>query len=549
MMDFLIYDVKVAVLIAVFYMFYRLMLAHETFHRVNRLVLLTTAVASFVLPLCVFTMHKTVMVDYDYSQLGELAMNESVVSVVPTDNQPSVILTTVLPVLFIIGMLATLVHTLISLIRIQLLIHRSEKHPQEDGTVICVTGNTALSPFSWMHYIVMNRSDYEAHDAAILAHERGHIRLRHSWDLLFVDLLTALQWFNPAMWMLRSDLRAIHEYEADGEVLSLGINARQYQYLLISKAAGIGGYSLANGISHSTLKNRINMMLHKKSNRTSLLKLFALVPIVGITLALNARTVNDYVYDGPQKQNPVKKGKKNTTIKVGTQEIKVTEASKDDKATTVTMNVVEDEQNATDDKVFDVVENMPEFNGGMGALMQYLSDNIRYPEEKDIQGRVIVRFVVGKDGSISNAQVVKSVHPSFDAEALRIINNMPKWIPGTQNGKPVNVKYVVPINFKSSNANSATIEEPNAVGSFVTNEGNGNLKELQLRENDKKASKIVVAKGISLFGVDGQDIDIYVDGKLVEQDKIGTINSENIERIEINKGDTRKSIHVFTKKQ
>jgi TonB family protein len=431
-----------------------------------------------------------------------------------------------------------------------LLIHRSEKHPQEDGTVICVTGNTALSPFSWMHYIVMNRSDYEAHDAAILAHERGHIRLRHSWDLLFVDLLTALQWFNPAMWMLRADLRAIHEYEADGEVLSLGINARQYQYLLISKAAGIGGYSLANGISHSTLKNRINMMLHKKSNRTSLLKLFALVPIVGITLALNARTVNDYVYDGPQKQNPVKKGKKNTTIKVGTQEIKVTEASKDDKAPTVTMNVVEDEQNATDDKVFDVVENMPEFNGGAGALMQYLSDNIRYPEEKDIQGRVIVRFVVGKDGSISNAQVVKSVHPSFDAEALRIINNMPKWIPGTQNGKPVNVKYVVPINFKSSNANSATIEEPNAVGSFVTNEGNGNLKELQLRENDKKASKIVVAKGISLFGVDGQDIDIYVDGKLVEQDKIGTINSENIERIEI-KGtkDTRKSIHVYMKKQ
>ena len=549
MMDFLIYDVKVAVLIAVFYMFYRLMLAHETFHRVNRLVLLTTAVASFVLPLCVFTMHKTVMVDYDYSQLGELAMNESVVSVMPTDNQPSVILTTVLPVLFIIGMLATLVHTLISLIRIQLLIHRSEKHPQEDGTVICVTGNTALSPFSWMHYIVMNRSDYEAHDAAILAHERGHIRLRHSWDLLFVDLLTALQWFNPAMWMLRSDLRAIHEYEADGEVLSLGINARQYQYLLISKAAGIGGYSLANGISHSTLKNRINMMLHKKSNRTSLLKLFALVPIVGITLALNARTVNDYVYDGPQKQNPVKKGKKNTTIKVGTQEIKVTEASKDDKAAAVTMNVVEDEQNATDDKVFDVVENMPEFNGGMGALMQYLSDNIRYPEEKDIQGRVIVRFVVGKDGSISNAQVVKSVHPSFDAEALRIINNMPKWIPGTQNGKPVNVKYVVPINFKSSNANSATKEEPNAVGSFVTNEGNGNLKELQLRENDKKASKIVVAKGISLFGVDGQDIDIYVDGKLVEQDKIGTISSDDIERIEINKGDTRKSIHVYMKKQ
>ena len=550
MMDFLIYDVKVAVLIVVFYMFYRLMLAHETFHRVNRLVLLTTALASFLLPLCVFTMHKTVMVDYDYSQFGELTMNEPVVSAMPTDNQPSVILTTVLPVLFIIGMLATLVHTLISLIRIQLLIHRSEKHPQEDGTVICVTGNTTLSPFSWMHYIVMNCSDYEAHDAAILAHERGHIRLGHSWDLLFVDLLTALQWFNPAMWMLRSDLRAIHEYEADSEVLSLGINARQYQYLLISKAAGIGGYSLANGISHSTLKNRINMMLHKKSNRTSLLKLFALVPIVGITLALNARTVNDYVYDGPQKQNPVKKGKKNTTIKVGTQDIKVTEDQRDDKTPTFTMNVVEDEQNATDDKVYDVVENMPQFNGGMGALMQYLSHNIRYPEESDVQGRVIVSFVIGKDGSISNAQVVKSLHPSFDAEALRIINNMPKWIPGTQNGKPVNVKYAVPISFRKATGSFETKEEPQAVGTFVTIEGDGNVK--VARENDKKAVEVIVAKGIGLFDfVDDKDIDIYVDGKLIDlNDKRNTVSPDNIERIEVKgtKG-TRKSIHVYMKKK
>ncbi len=490
------------------------------------------------------------MIDYDISQLGELTMNESVVSAMPTDNQPSVILTTVLPVLFIIGMLATLVHTLISLIRIQLLIHRSEKHPQEDGTVICVTGNTTLSPFSWMHYIVMNCSDYEAHDAAILAHERGHIRLGHSWDLLFVDLLTALQWFNPAMWMLRSDLRAIHEYEADSEVLSLGINARQYQYLLISKAAGIGGYSLANGISHSTLKNRINMMLHKKSNRTSLLKLFALVPIVGITLALNARTVNDYVYDGPQKQNPVKKGKKNTTIKVGTQEIKVTEDQKDDKTATVTMNVVEEEENATDDKVFDVVENMPQFNGGMGALMQYLSHNIHYPEESDVQGRVIVSFVIGKDGSISNAQVVKSLHPSFDAEALRIINNMPKWIPGTQNGKPVNVKYAVPISFRKSTGSFETKEEPQAVGTFVTIEGDGNVK--VARENDKKAVEVIVAKGIGLFDfVDDKDIDIYVDGKLIDlNDKRNTVSPDNIERIEVKgtKG-TRKSIHVYMKKK
>ena len=147
-----------------------------------------------------------------------------------------------------------------------------------------------------MHYIVMNRSDYEQQDAAILAHERAHIRLRHSWDVLLADLLTALQWFNPAMWMLRADLRAIHEYEADRAVLSQGIDAHQYQYLLITKAAGIGGYSIANGISHSTLKNRINMMLHKPSNPKNSLKLLALLPIAGMVLATNARTVTDVTY-------------------------------------------------------------------------------------------------------------------------------------------------------------------------------------------------------------------------------------------------------------
>ena len=260
MTDFLIYDTKAAVLIVVFYMFYRLLLSRETFHQVNRMVLLLTAVASFVLPLCEITMHKTVTLEVMPTvSVGSLQMG------IAKEPEPE-IWKVVLPIIFITGMVATLGHTLVTILKVMLLIRRSERHPQPDGTILCVTVNTEVSPFSWMHYIVMNRSDYEEHDAAILAHERGHIRLRHSFDVVLVDLLTALQWFNPAMWMLRQDLRAIHEYEADGEVLSQGINARQYQYLLISKAVSIGGYSIANVINHSTLKNRITMMLHKKSN-------------------------------------------------------------------------------------------------------------------------------------------------------------------------------------------------------------------------------------------------------------------------------------------
>ena len=465
MQDFLIYDAKVAVLIVVFYMFYRLMLSRETFHRVNRVVLLLTAVVSFVLPLCVITLHKTVTLKVTPTvSVGDLQME------IAEDTKPEV-WQVVLPLIFIIGVVVTLGHTLASMVKVMLLIRRSERHPQSDGTILCVTGNAEVPPFSWMRYIVMNRSDYEANDAAILAHERGHIRLRHSCDVVLVDLLTALQWFNPAMWMLRQDLRAIHEYEADGEVLSQGINARQYQYLLITKAASIGGYSIANGINHSTLKNRITMMLHTKSSSRSYWKLLALLPIVGVTLALNARTVTDYVYDEPQKQVPVKKGKKAGTINMGGQQVKVVEQPKAEN-TTKPVEVIQAKEVFTPveqmPEFFDVVEQMPEYPGGSMAMFEYLSKSIKYPkeaEEAQKEGRVIVTFIVNKDGSINDARVVKSVDPALDTEALRVINGMPNWTPGRQNGKVVNVKYTIPISFRLQ-----TKETPKAEGTLTSAE-------------------------------------------------------------------------------
>ena len=538
-MTFIAYDLKVAVLVAVFYMFYRLLLSRETFHRVNRLVLLTTAVASFVLPLCVITLHKTVVVNGRAGTIGLGSLTAMV-------EEPQVPLwQTVIVAVFFIGMAVTLGHTLLSVLRVWLLIKNSEQHPQTDGTVVCVVGSADISPFSWMHYIVLSRSDYEAGNASILAHERGHISQRHSLDLLLVDTLTALQWFNPAMWMLRQDLRAIHEYEADAAVLSQGINMRQYQYLLIQKAVSRCGYSVANGISHSTLKNRINMMLNKKSNRRSMLKLLALLPIVGTVLALQAETVNDYVYSEPQKKI-VKKGRKAGQIKVGANTIEVKTDSAVYTAENVRMDIgnedvadgqlividktdgknnpliIIDGQRATveqmdalDSKtidhvdvlkdkasiemygeagkngviiittkkkepllflgkakvdstsiesketvmesaseyedVFDVVEKMPEFPGGIEGMMKFLMENVRYPEaahKAGTEGRVLVQFIVETDGTVSNAKVVKRVSDDLDGEAVRVVGSMPKWKPGTQNDRPVRVKYTLPISFR-----------------------------------------------------------------------------------------------------
>ena len=548
MMEFLIYDLKVALLVVAFYMFYRLLLSHETFHRTNRLVLLATAIASFILPLCVITLHKTVVVSgHGLVSLEGLGMAE-----VADAAEPQMPLWQIVAiVVFFVGLAVTLGHTLIGILKVWRLVSHSERHQEPDGIVVCVTDRD-VSPFSFCRYIVLSRSDYEAHEASVLAHERGHIRQRHSLDVLLVDTLTALQWFNPAMWMLRQDLRAIHEYEADAAVLSQGINMRQYQYLLIQKAVAACGYSVANGITHSTLKNRIHMMLtNKKTNRASWLKLLAMLPIVGAALALNAETVNHYVYEDTQEQpqkKVVKKGKKDSQVKVNAKTIEVKtdkdvvtgenvtvelnadkqkstgkklvfldevlegpeplividgkvatveqlkaldqeeidnitvlknakeplevyakhfnadtsngilfintkEYVKNGKKEVVDVAVKKSEEEAEPEGAFDVVEQMPEFPGGAAGMMKFIAENVKYPEEaysKGIEGRVLVQFIIEKDGSVTNVKVIKKVNDAIDAEAVRVVKAMPKWKPGKQNGREVRVKYTIPVIFRLS---------------------------------------------------------------------------------------------------
>lgn len=208
------------------------------------------------------------------------------------------------------------------------------------------------------------------------------------------------------------------------------------------------------------------MMLHKKSHRRSLLKLAALIPIVGLALALNAKTVTHYVYDEPQKQQPIKKGNKARTINFGNQKIKVVEQ---DDIVTMEGEVEAPTQEVPSDNTFDVVEQMPEFPGGIQAMAEYLMNNTRYPKEafdKGIQGRVILTFVVEKDGSITEPNVVKSINPSLDAEAVRMVSTMPKWTPGRQKGQTVRVKYTIPVMFKlqGNDDDIMTVERPNLEG-------------------------------------------------------------------------------------
>ncbi len=214
MMEFLIYDAKVALALLVFYLFYRFLLKKETFHRFNRMVLVGTAVLSFLLPLCIITIHKPIEVAPVLPEPTIVATELPAQELVPLLEPAVAWWPTALTLLFWAGVAFVLARVTLSILSIVRIIRRGRLIREEDGCKIIVTERD-IDPFSWMKYIVLSGKDWEAPHASILAHEKAHIGLGHSLEVLLVDVLSALQWFNPAIWMLRADLQELHEYEAD----------------------------------------------------------------------------------------------------------------------------------------------------------------------------------------------------------------------------------------------------------------------------------------------------------------------------------------------
>lgn len=295
MTAFLLYIGKVAVLLAVFYLFYRLLLDRETFHRLNRAVLLLSVLAAFILPLCEITLYKTVVAEWLPSDQDTMPMELQPNA--PESGVYSIL--TWLFVCYIIGVAAKLIHTTVNIFRIHRLISHCEHHMQSDGTDIAVSPND-VPPFSWWNTIVFSRRDYDLHDSALLTHERAHINGYHSVDILLMEMVIALQWFNPAAWLIGRELRNVHEYEADASVLGSGIDTHHYLSLLMERANASHAFALANSISQKGLKSRFLMMARHRSKPLRLFKVLYVLPVVGITLALNARTIVEMQYVQPR---------------------------------------------------------------------------------------------------------------------------------------------------------------------------------------------------------------------------------------------------------
>jgi TonB family protein len=358
----------------------------------------------------------------------------------PIEQLPAVpLIITILTAIYLVGVVAVLGMTLVNSIKLSTIIRRG-KRLQINGYNVVITDNQSLAPFSFCRTIVIPQQDYATAGEMILTHEQAHVNLHHWIDLLFAQLICTLQWYNPAAWLMQEELKTVHEYQADSQVILSGCDIRQYQLLLIKKAVGARFPSLANSLNHSKLKKRITMMYNQKKSRRGAFRSLALLPAFAVAfwvaqLPAVASSISAIASAELFSSQPTDK---------------VSEFPSKSQAPQPTSSPAKADANQPE-KAANSADVMPEYPGGFTALMQYLIENIQYPKTSEMKvGQVVVKFVIDKDGSVKDPEVVKSLSPEYDAEAVRVISSLPNFTPGTSNGEPVAVTFNLPIQFSTA---------------------------------------------------------------------------------------------------
>ncbi len=423
----MLYLLQVNVGLILFYALYKLVCTRDTFFRSRRFILIVSLVLPFILPFIdvrewLESRDRMIMLThFDYSAvLPEIVVGSEAVE---TGNRVFV-LSEWIGYLYLAGVVVLLVRLAVQAFSLYRLIIRMPEKEIKGVRVKCL--NDPSGPFSFFRWIFMNPAAVKEDEISeILTHEMAHVKQHHSVDVLLAEMVSICCWMNPFAWLLKREVRLNLEFLADRKVMEAGFATKSYQYHLLGLAYN-HKYGLSNNFNFSHLKQRIIMMNKKKSNAAGHIKyaLFVL-PAFALLVAGNISC---------------------------SQDASQTEDAKEEVVAPVSPEAKEAPADSTaKEEVFMVAEQMPEFPGGMKEMLKFLQENVKYPEnamKNNVQGRVIVQFVVEKDGTPTEFKVLRSVDPDLDAEALRVMKAMPKWKPGMQRGEVVRVKYTVPVSFK-----------------------------------------------------------------------------------------------------
>ncbi|MBR5082337.1 MAG: M56 family metallopeptidase [Bacteroidales bacterium] len=515
----------IAAAIAVLWLVYRLLFRNSNRLQFNRCFLLTSLLLSLAMPLLGLLSGLEVpqMATLKQNLFNGMMLNEVIVTPDGQPVLPDVTVTAstqshfsvwqVVAGIYLVGVGVMTLLFLIKLGRLVALIIRSQKRKMEGCTAV-FTGREQGS-FSFFRYAFFPNENV---DPDILRHEISHIEHRHSWDILFAELMMILQWFNPFIYMYKKELQSLHEYQADRDVVATGVDKKNYMMLILQQCTAVDFSGMSNNFSLILTKKRIKMITKNEKAKGLWWRLLATLPVLAVLLIANTKVAAQEqksekidinvemgwfeVYDdfgNPMNlTDTVIYNEDGSYVKFETTEApdpisgemrsKITATccnadgtpnqdiqfhiSAMEKHGDTTMYQVDPFSFSVDkfklkilttedtptqvlekdnDNVFQMVEQMPEFPGGVEAMMHYVANNVKYPQEardKNISGRVFVSFVIEKDGSVNEAKVMRGIGGGCDEEAVRVVKNMPKWKPGMQKGKPVRVSYMMPLNFK-----------------------------------------------------------------------------------------------------
>jgi TonB family protein len=505
------------------------LLSKETFFQLNRVYLVMAVLLSFFIPLIQSNWVKSLFITQkvNYTIYTSPVMFYHFKAIEDTQVTIGEILVTI----YLTGIIYFIARFIWQLV----ILNRVINQPQ------------ASAAYSFFKKIKLG--DNIADNKAITAHENVHAGQWHSADVLLVETIMIINWFNPVVYMYRLAIKHIHEFIADRQAIKSGTNKEDYALLLLSQTFNAPSHQLVNPFyNHSLLKQRIMMLQKRNSHRMALIKYGLSVPLFVLMLILSSATVNN---SKPVRLFNRKAGQLFLLPAVIDANNLKTDNSKAEKPVMnnfagkviniklVAPATVADTTPKDNGPIFSAVEQVPEFTGGLTAFGNFLAKNIKYPAEarkNGVQGKVFISFVVEKDGSLSNIRVVRGVDNAIDREALRVLELSPKWTPGVQNGKPVRVSYSVPISFtltddrqnKPVENKSGAVNEKPAGNSFASVKG-------VITKNDTDSKPITLQ-------LKGAPAPMYIlDGKEIKD--LSTVNPNDIESISVLKDKASEAIY------
>lgn len=449
----LVYFLKVNIAIALFYAFYRLFFYKDTFFSWRRTALLCFLAVSAAVPL--LNIQNWMVEQEPMAAMADLYASVVLPELIITPGGPHTNWKSLIfqygSIAYWAGVLFLSIRFFTQLISIIHLTYRCQKLKRNNSN-LCLLPESG-GPFSFFHWIFIHPASHSEEEfKEILIHEQTHARQLHSIDVIMSELACILCWFNPFIWLMKREIRTNLEYLADASVLENGYDSKAYQYHLLGLSHQKAAANIYNSFNVLPLKKRIKMMNKKRTKGIGRTKYLIFLPLAALLLIISnleavARTTKKIASEVIEAvDNRIEQPIQNV------QSAPVTPGTETEQEKKTAKTVNKDSSKQDQDPVFEVVEQMPEFaDGGIPGFMKYLSRSIKYPvkaQTNHIEGRVVVEFIVAKDGSITNVKVSRSVNPDLDQEAIRVISAMPKWKAGMQRGKAVNVRFSVPVMFR-----------------------------------------------------------------------------------------------------